>query len=86
MNPRLSALTVVVAAVGFSFVFGGIQPARAACSDDLVVAQAEVDKVTDPAKKQTAQAALEEAKKAAQAGDEAACTNAVHKARAAAKK
>lgn len=80
MNLRPYGLAVVATAAMF-FLLAGVQPAAAACKDDLAAVLPIVEKEQDPDKKQKAKEELEAAQVSAGAQDEVTCKHHVDRAR-----
>lgn len=73
---------ISIAALSLAILFGGIQPAQAACNDDVLEMQAMAEQIKDEATKMEVKEHLELASKAASAQDEVQCKHHVDEAKA----
>jgi hypothetical protein len=73
MRPRIQRIAIAAFALSFAILFGGAQPAHAACNDDVTAMQAQLGEIKDEATKKEVQEHLEAAAKAAMAQDEGQC-------------
>lgn len=81
MKPLAQGIAVAAVALSFAVLSGVVQPARAACNDDLLEMQAQAEQITDEANKMEVKAHLEAATKAASVQDEVTCNDQVRMAR-----
>lgn len=84
MKPIAQGIAITAVALCFA-LSGGIQPASAACNDEVLEMQAQLDQIKDEATKNAVKEHLDEATKAASVQDEVHCTEALHQAREKAK-
>ena len=85
MKPIAQGIAIAAIALSFALLSGGIQPASAACNDEVLEMQAQLEQIKDAATKQAVKEHLDEATKAASVQDEVQCTEALHKAQEKAK-
>lgn len=86
MKPRFDGIAIAAFALSFAVLFGSVQPAHAACNDDVLEMQAQLEQIKDEATKKEVKEHLDKAAQAAAIQDEVQCKDFVEKARERAKK